>query len=64
MWFKWLDRLKPALERVNAYEGINESAIKTWLNMKTYREGFTPFVEGFADLDANIKSSFEGKFGK
>lgn len=45
-------------------EGVNESAIQTWLNMETYREGFQPFVEGFADLDANIKSNFEGKFGK
>ena len=45
-------------------EGINTSAEKHWLNMKTYREGVNGFVDGFADLDSAIKNSFEEKYGK
>ena len=45
-------------------EGVNASAEKHWLNMKTYREGVNGFVDGFADLDSAIKSSFEEKYGE
>lgn len=45
-------------------EGVNKSAEKNWLNMKTYREGVTGFVDGFADLDRAIKGRFEERYGK
>lgn len=45
-------------------EGINASAEKHWLNMKTYQEGVEGFVDGFADLDRSIKDSFEEKYRK
>ena len=45
-------------------EGVNTSAEKNWLNIKTYREGVEGFVDGFADLDRSIKASFEEKYSK
>lgn len=45
-------------------EGVNTSAEKNWLNIKTYREGVEGFVDGFADLDRSIKASYEEKYSK